>query len=317
MNSKLPIKIDLPENFLDEEIRCDYTVSSKTKASWAVMIDLYVELKRVCDKYNLKMMADSGTTLGAARHKGFIPWDDDMDVMMPREDYEKLCKIAPSEFKHPYFWQDHNTDCGYNILHAQLRNSETTGILDFEFDYYKDITANQGIFIDIFVFDNVPDNLDERNNFLDEVIEQHGKLFKTNCWIHGANASKGIKKIIKEPLVDIANLVSKMNNYKIALYDVAANNLKKYDNTETECWSNLCVMATPYKVRGVKKKEWYKDKTSLPFEFITIDVPVGYENYLSHVYGDWKKFVKGTSAHGNVILEPYIPYKEYLKEHKK
>ena len=88
------LKINIPEHFLEKEVRCEYTISRQMKEVWAVCIDLLEEFKRVCRKYQLHYIADFGTLLGAIRHKGFIPWDDDLDVAMPREDYEKFGKIC-------------------------------------------------------------------------------------------------------------------------------------------------------------------------------------------------------------------------------
>jgi len=142
------LNIELPEGFLDEEVRCGYTVTHEMKKVWAVELDLLNEFMRVCDKYQLKWCAEAGTILGAIRHRGMIPWDDDIDVTMTSEDYEKLCRIAPNEFRHPYFFQTEETDPGSIRGHAQLRNSETTGILKSEIE--RKLQFNQGIFLDIF-----------------------------------------------------------------------------------------------------------------------------------------------------------------------
>lgn len=150
------LKIGLPDDFLNEEIRCGYTVTEQMKKVWAVELDLLHELLRVCDKHGLHCYADAGTLLGAVRHKGFIPWDDDIDVVMFREDYEKLKKIADLEFVKPYFFQTAYTDNQYTYGHAQLRNIKTTGILEEEKDKRRPFV--QGIFIDIFVLDGVIKN---------------------------------------------------------------------------------------------------------------------------------------------------------------
>ena len=128
----VPLKITLPEHFLDEEERCGYVVSHEMKKVWAVMLDLLAEFDRVCKKNNLNYQASWGTLLGAVRHKGYIPWDDDMDVQMFREDYDKLCTIGPSEFRHPYFFQSKITDPGAGSFFCILRNSETTALSSSE-----------------------------------------------------------------------------------------------------------------------------------------------------------------------------------------
>ena len=122
------LKLKLPEHFLEEEVREDYTVPAKMKEVWAVQLDLLAELMRVCEAHGIQYYADAGTLLGAVRHRGYIPWDDDLDVMMMRPDYEKLCAAASGEFRDPYFFQTQETEPGTLREHAQLRNSMTTGI---------------------------------------------------------------------------------------------------------------------------------------------------------------------------------------------
>ena len=152
------LNINLPEGFLNEEVRCGYTVTRQRKEIWAVELDLLAEFDRVCRKYDLKYCADGGTLLGAVRHQGYIPWDDDLDVAMLRRDFEKLNEIAPKEFKKPYFWQTEETDPGSARGHAQLRNSDTTSIIALEYKHQRHNNFNQGIFIDIFPFDTVIDD---------------------------------------------------------------------------------------------------------------------------------------------------------------
>ena len=106
----IELNINIPDSFLDEEERCGYIVSKQMKEVWAVELDLLAELLRVCKKHGIKVFASGGTMLGAIRHKGFIPWDDDIDMMMFRSDYDKLCAIAAEEFVEPYFFQTEYTD---------------------------------------------------------------------------------------------------------------------------------------------------------------------------------------------------------------
>lgn len=149
------LKIQLPDSFLQEEEREGYLVSAKMKELWAVQLDLLCEFDRVCKKYNLKYILEHGTLLGAIRHKGYIPWDDDLDVSMLREDYDKLVEVGAKEFREPYFFQNRDYN-GYDTALARLRRSGTTFIMMANTKH--NTSYNQGIFIDIFVFDKMPNN---------------------------------------------------------------------------------------------------------------------------------------------------------------
>ena len=87
------------ESFVQKEIRAGYSISAKMKRVWEKQIDLVKVLEKICEKYNLTFFAIYGTLLGAIRHEGYIPWDDDIDVVMPRRDFEKLKKIAVNELR--------------------------------------------------------------------------------------------------------------------------------------------------------------------------------------------------------------------------
>lgn len=100
------------DDFLKEENRDGYIVSPLMKKVWSVELDLLSELDRVCKKYDIKYYAAFGTLLGAVRNKGFIPWDDDIDVCMLRDDYARLKEVAKDEFSGKYYYQDWYNSCG-------------------------------------------------------------------------------------------------------------------------------------------------------------------------------------------------------------
>lgn len=113
-----------------------------------VMLRLLKEFDRICKRHKLCYWVDHGTLLGAVRHEGFIPWDDDLDVTMPREDYEKFLKLAESELPQTIFLQTKKSDPYTHVHHAKLRDRHSTYIEDWEEG--KTIHSHQGIFIDIF-----------------------------------------------------------------------------------------------------------------------------------------------------------------------
>ena len=143
---------------LEEEVICNFTVTSQRKKIWEKELDILEKIIKICEENDIKYSLCGGSLLGAIRHKGFIPWDDDIDVCMKREDYSKFLTIAEKELSYPYFVQYSKTEKMYTRGHAQIRNSETTAILKVETTSYGKNNYNKGIFVDIFPLDNVPDN---------------------------------------------------------------------------------------------------------------------------------------------------------------
>ena len=112
-----------------EETRNGYLITAQMKRVWSIQLDITRHILDVCKRHGLRVWADWGTLLGAVREKGFIPWDDDIDLMMMRDDYEKLILLADSEFRHPYFLQSFHTEKQYYRGHAQVRYDGTAAIL--------------------------------------------------------------------------------------------------------------------------------------------------------------------------------------------
>ena len=113
-----------------------------------IMLDMLIEFDAICKKHQLQYWLDSGTLLGAVRHQGFIPWDDDIDLSMPIEDYNKFIKIAKSELSSEIFFQTSQTDKNFKFDYIKLRSNKAS-IVEF---HEKDtqIKYHQGVFVDIF-----------------------------------------------------------------------------------------------------------------------------------------------------------------------
>ena len=110
------------ENIDRDEMRSGFLVTSHRKKLWNVQIGIVNEFARICKKHNLRWFAHGGTLLGSVRHKGFVPWDDDMDVALFRPDYEKFRQIVVDEIRAPYFF-----DPWYNY---KLESDEVNGVYD-------------------------------------------------------------------------------------------------------------------------------------------------------------------------------------------
>lgn len=303
------LKIKLPKGFLEEEERCGFVVSHEMKKAWAVMLDLLAELDRVCKKHGLKYYAAGGTLLGAVRHGGFIPWDDDVDLVMFRNDYDKLMQIGPDEFHHPYFLQNKFTDPTANDFLAKLRNSETTSL--FEAEKKCDLPYNKGIFIDIFPSDNVPDDLLERETFFNNLEKQRKEVIKYGRKLGIYSASNNSMQMYFKNL--LYHLLSYRRNSKIGNYLKLLSDYEilcsKYKDQETEFVTSFVYGPKPELFRS---KSDFVETLEFDFEFLKIPICSNYHHYLTVTFGDYMKFVRGTSWHSGILFDTDKSYKEYI-----
>ncbi len=304
----LSIKMMLPENFLKEEIRCGYTVSSKLKKSWAIELDLLNELMRVCQKHHIKMQVSYGTLLGAVRHKGFIPWDDDLDVWLTRDQYNKLLEVAPHEFKSPYFLQTALNDRQFYLPYARLRNSETTGIIYGQ----ESLDYNNGIYVDVYVIDGF---VESRFLFYIQLIFRR---ITTKCltlyYQDGSRSGRCglIRNVLKifRPFIRWVKFDTwfRLNNRILAFYNKSA---RRFSIVYEMCWK-------PY-THWITREE-LADTISIPFENLMIPAPRRYDEVLRRMYGDYMTFPppdqRGKWHEGKIRFEPDIPYKEFLRQNK-
>jgi lipopolysaccharide cholinephosphotransferase len=119
-----------------------------------IMLEMLVEFDAICEKHNLKYWLDSGTLLGAVRHKGFIPWDDDIDLSMPLEDYNKFQVIAQKELSKDIFFQTMQTDSEFKFDYMKLRSNKASIVEFHEKD--REVGYHQGVFVDIFPMLTLP-----------------------------------------------------------------------------------------------------------------------------------------------------------------
>lgn len=290
-------------SFYNEEVRSGYLVTEKRKKIWAVELQILEKFDEICRKYDLTYYVYYGTLLGAVRHQGFIPWDDDIDVIMFRDDYEKFQLIAPEAFTEPYFYQNTYTDRVMWPL-SKIRDSRTTAVEP----HFRSMgsTFHQGIFIDIFPFDSVED--ESHTQFATM------KQIQNLLWVS-----------MTEPKIVIKALESGQKLYLSAdfLIDFLQKNIREkfkiFESLNLSCFGQtqkvnyliheICPDGISYKSVN---KEWFHNPIYLPFEHICVPVPAEYDKILTQCYGDYHQFVRGGSAHDDIVLEPDIPYKEYF-----
>jgi lipopolysaccharide cholinephosphotransferase len=306
------LALALPKDFLNPETRCDFYVSRKTKEIWAVEIDLLVQLDTVCKKNNLRYAAAYGTLLGAIRHNGFIPWDDDIDVVMPREDYEQLIELSKTEFVFPYFLECFETDNRYISGFAKLKNSNTTAIEN------PKSGRNQGMFIDIFPLDCVVDDKHMLNRQL-KIINFWNKLLFLVWFCSEDNQKKSDYSLPKRLAGGVFKaafrLMGKQISLKFAKYCMRKQieSCSKYNKVQTEYMTTL---ACSNAFLTLNRTEDFNHLQSHDFEFIQIPIEPGYDEVLTKRFGDYHQFVRGGSSHDIILFDTDKSYKEHIKKFK-
>ena len=243
-------------------------------------LEIGKEIKRVCDENGIKYFLDSGTLLGAIRHKGFIPWDDDMDMGMLREDYERFIEIAPKKLKPEYFLQTWKTDKSYPYAFAKIRKKGTVFIEAVS----QKINAHNEIFVDIFPYDVYPDDETVRTKLTKKIM-----LLKYSLWMKDGMTPWLRHKSALDRLLVRAKYVP---HYFYALTHSRDAMIAEYEklmpmhNAETSKYYVEQSGGTPFG-KWIIPTECFKNFIEIKFEDTMFLVPEKYDLYLKTVYGDY------------------------------
>lgn len=220
-------------------------------------------INAICNENELKYYIVGGTLLGAVRHQGFIPWDDDLDIAMPRTDFEKFIKICKNKLPLPYKLQWITTNKQYWLPYAKIENGNTV------FSEVCNLNKNQtmGIFVDIFPLDDV--------SKYSKVIDKRKWLInkmETMICLQFGNDSKGLKK-------KFANCFTIEQLNKMITKLMSCTN-----NTKNKFYMNFGSQYSAYK--QTIKKEWYGEGKMLLFEGRYFCAPSKYQDVLKSIYGE-------------------------------
>ena len=320
---------ELRARFLEPEVRCDHEVTAEVKKLWKVELDLLEAFIAVCKKHNLQYMAFGGTLLGAVRHHGFIPWDDDIDICMFHEEYNWFLEIAPMELPEGIFLQTALSDPEYPYGFAKLRNSNTSFIERGRVINHH--CTHQGIFIDILPIAPIFKDSAKRKIISEEYcrirrfyMDVHKRYFPQKFFWNNergrcANFLRYGRFLMQRLFFKSTQCVKK------CYFNLSGGNrhwLEKMEQTVLSLDKSQCEWIGPCEWQFIQKFdrfyypiELYNGKTQeCPFEYLTISIPEQYEEILKTTYGDWHRLVKGGQEHSALEINCERPFKELLVE---
>lgn len=226
-----------------------------------------------CVENNITYFAAGGTVIGAVRHNGFIPWDDDIDVVVPREDYNRLISLLKNQkVNHYYLESPYDGNKDFLFSYAKLYDTDTTLIENTKYP------CRRGVFIDVFPLDNLDDSFDKSIAEFQAVDRKNMFLMMRTC------AIRKERKWYKNISIVLAGLIPEwiLNNKKLSIeLDKIAQDIGMKDSKYV---ANL--MGT-YREKEIVKREWFGTPTLHTFESIEIYIPENYGEYLKSIYGNW------------------------------
>lgn len=235
-----------------------------------IQLDIFRNFIDVCDRLNLTYYMVHGSLLGALRFKGFFPFDDDIDVAMPRQDFDILINEGHKWIQKPYFIQSCETEEKYPLPFAKIRNSETAFIQPL----LKKCSVNMGIYIDVFPIDYFPENKRKQKSLK---IKEKILTYKINSKL-ADNANYGVcKRICYFFISFFAGSLTKNIKKRADLY-------KKINRT-----SKVILVGAKDKEKGIPAK-WFDKSYDMDFEGLKVKCPDDYDRYLTQIYGDYKNY---------------------------
>lgn len=303
--------LEFQEEFFEQEIRDGFYISSTMKRVWAAELEVLQKVAEICDRHNIVWYAAYGTLLGAIRHEGFVPWDDDIDIWVKRNDYNRLIKILPVELPPEYEVRSPLLQTGYDQFHTLVNN----GSFSMEEEHLKQYHGCPfSVGLDIFPLDYLPRNDAERE------VQKNLVMLATR----GAQVASGLlcgepekaddpawqKRIMQEEIWDGIHYLEETCGVKIE-HQLMENEEWYKVASEFGRWANYFAMMygeeesdymAPY-IDYVRwqtcrlPKEWFAETYGAAFEYFELPVPSGYEQILRRIYGAYRVIRRKTGTH--------------------
>lgn len=236
-----------------------------------LLVDLLTEIDRICGENQINYTLGGGTLLGAIRHKGFIPWDDDIDVFMLRQEYDRFLEVYPKA-NGKYRLLDIDSDVGYNYTFAKLINNDTLLIENIDGE------APLGVYVDIFPIDNCPNDYADAVKFMNS--------FRLLRWASNAKVIRinGNRVIWKNAVLAFGKVIIAPFSQRRIAKRISMKG-QKYNGIDTKYVGEL--MINPYKEREIWEKEWFNSFVLVEFEKKLFKAVKEYNLLLKKTYGDY------------------------------
>lgn len=290
----------MPDVFLLDEVRCGFLVPAAIKQAWAAELEVLAEIDRVCRLHGITYFADWGTLLGTVRHGGFVPWDDDMDIVMKREDYQRFLTEAVPDMAEGFAVQTYRNQKDFWLFMGKVVGRN---YFCFEKEHLRKFHNFPYIAcVDIFVLDYVYPEAEKE--------EQRRTLCKYLLGV--ADGIVEGKLRAKDQERHLQALEEQLGKRLERLADPVAMGRMLYGEVERlfaevpETEAKLLTQLFPWGLKGNAHhfpKEYYENPVYLPFEYTTMPVPRYYDKMLRMRYGDYLRLIKNAGAHNYPFFE--------------
>lgn len=308
--SECKTKLQFPPEFFKREERSGHMVGELMKRTWAAELEMLAHVDEICQKYGLTYYAYWGTLLGAVRHNGFIPWDDDLDIAMRREDYNKFLEVAPKELPEGYQILNNYVQEWDNSI-TKISNSKK---IDFGADYMERFhNCPFAVGIDIFPLDYIPRDAQaaseqkELLTFIGNITSVVvGRKEEAEA---GATAEELAEydQVLAESLADLEQICGVRFDYSRSILQQLNILFDQISGMFTADESDEITVMVKYLKRGYSLRlDLFKETKRIPFENMTIPVPNGYDEILRKSYKDYMTPRKILSSHGELYLREQL-----------
>lgn len=262
-----------------------------------IQLNILDEFVKICDKHHFRYFALGGTALGSVPHGGFIPWDDDIDVGLSREDFEEFLNVAQAELPSGMFLQTFKTDENYPQCFAKIRVSNTT----FIEKTLSNIDINHGVYMDVFPLDGYPEGMARRVAF--HVRERVLRIAVGECFLLEGKQEGPLKRLIK-------GTIRKCIPYKSAVRKLDAL-YRKYAYRDSVMMGNF---GGAWAEKEIMPKAVFGNGVTGTFEGRSIRLPEKTDEYLTRLYGDYMTPPppeKRIAHHYCTVIDLEKPYTAY------